>query len=96
VSAKTWASLSPEDRSIVRKIGEEVMALEKKESRAGIAAVNGVLDTLYKIYGMEEVRLSPAALRQFRDKTRGVYAKWAEEIGVDLVRSAEKIIESVR
>ena len=93
VSAKTWASLSPEDRTIVRKVGEDVMAQEKRESREG---TEGDLDTLSKIYGMEEVRLSPEALKPFRDKTRGVYAKWSEEIGVDLVRNAEKIIESVR
>jgi hypothetical protein len=55
-----------------------------------------VLDTLQKIYGMEEVRLSPSDLKAFRDKTRSVYVKWAEEIGVDLVRDAEKIVESAK
>jgi TRAP-type transport system periplasmic protein len=96
VSAKTWASLRPEDRTIVRKVGEEVMAQQKKEAREGIEGVMGVLDTLQKIYGMEEVRLSPGDLKAFRDKTRPVYAKWAEEIGVELVRGAEKIVEGAR
>jgi TRAP-type transport system periplasmic protein len=81
VSAKTWAGLRPEDQTIVRKVGEEVMAPQKQEAREGTEGVTGVLDTLQKIYGMEEVRLSPGDLKAFRDKTRPVYDKWAEEIG---------------
>ena len=99
VSAKTWATIRPEDQAIVRKVGEEVMALEKRESREGVEGSMGVLgiaDTLEKIYGMNEVRLSPGELKAFRDKTQPVSTKWTEEIGVDLVRKAERIIESAR
>jgi tripartite ATP-independent transporter DctP family solute receptor len=96
VSAKTWASFRPEDRTLVRKVGEEVMAQQKQEAREGIEGVTGVLDTLQKIYGMEEVRLSPSDLKAFRDKTRPVYAKWTEEIGGELVRATEKIVESAK
>ncbi len=53
-----------------------------------------VVDTLRKMYGMEVVDLSPADINVFRSKTRSVYDKWAAEIGVDLVRSADKIVES--
>lgn len=94
VSAKTWASLTPEDRNIVSKAGEEIMAVQKREARDGLDGV--LIDTLQRIYGMEEVRLSPADINAFRDKTRPVYARWAAEIGVDLVRNAEKIVESVK
>lgn len=93
VSAKTWAGLSREDQAIVRKAGAEVMALEKKESREG---VEGDLDTLQKIYGMDEVHLSSSVLKAFRDRTHAVYAKWSEEIGIDLVHATEKIIEGSR
>jgi len=96
VSAKTWATLRRDDQAIVRQVGEEVMALEKKESREGIEGAMGVmgtLDTLQKIYGMDEVRLSPAELKAFQAKTQPVYARWTEEIGIELVRSAEKIID---
>ena len=96
MSAKTWAGLRPEDRTIVRKVGEEVMALQKQEAREETEGVTGVLDTLQKIYGMEEVRLSPGDLKAFRDKTRPVYDKWAEEIGVELVRGTEKIVERAK
>jgi hypothetical protein len=40
--------------------------------------------------------LSPAEVNAFRDKTRPVYDKWASEIGIDLVRSAESIVESAK
>jgi hypothetical protein len=39
------------------------------------------------------IHLSPADVEAFRDKSRLVYAKWAEEIGPELVRSAERIIQ---
>ncbi|MDO8476629.1 MAG: hypothetical protein Q7W02_10655 [Candidatus Rokubacteria bacterium] len=51
---------------------------------------------IQKIYGMEGVQLSPGDVKAFRDKTRLVHTKWAEEIGVDLVRSAGNIVESAR
>jgi tripartite ATP-independent transporter DctP family solute receptor len=96
VSAKTWVSLSPEDRTLVRKVGEETMALQKREAREGIDGAISVLDILQKIYGMEGVQLSPGDVKAFRDKTRPVYTKWVEEIGADLVRGAERIIESAK
>jgi TRAP-type transport system periplasmic protein len=94
VSARTWAALTPEDRKIVSKVGEEIMSLQKREAREGLEGT--LVDTLQRIYGMEEVRLSPADIKAFRDKTRPVYTKWANEIGIDLVRDAEKVVDSVR
>jgi tripartite ATP-independent transporter DctP family solute receptor len=96
VSAKTFLSLSPEDRALVEKVGEQVMTLQKREAREGLDGATGVLDILQQIYGMEGVQLSPRDVNAFRDKTRPVYTKWLEEIGADLVRSAEKIIESAK
>ena len=94
VSARTWATLAPEDRKIVSRVGEEIMAVQKREAREGLE--RGLVDTLQRIYGMEEVRLSPADIKAFRDKTRPVYARWADEIGVELVRNAEQVVESVK
>ena len=96
VSAKTWASLSAEDRNIVRKTGEEVMAQQKKEAREGLDEGMTILDTLKRVYGMEAVDLMPLDLQAFRDKTRRVYTKWAEEIGIDLVRIAEKAADTTK
>jgi hypothetical protein len=46
------------------------------------------------MYGMEMVRPTPAELEAFRHQTRDVYRKWAEKIGIELVSSVEKVIES--
>ena len=96
VSVKTFLSLSPEDRALVQTVGEQVMTLQKRETREGLDGATGVLDVLQQIYGMEGVQLSQRDVNAFRDKTRPVYTKWLEEIGADLVRSAEKIIESAK
>jgi tripartite ATP-independent transporter DctP family solute receptor len=96
VSAKTWAGLTPEDRVIVRKAGEEIMAEQKKEAREGLGDTMVVVNTLKSIYGMEVVDLSSADVKAFRDRVTPVYTKWSEEIGVDLVRSAERLIERAR
>jgi hypothetical protein len=45
---------------------------------------------------MEVVNLSPGEVKAFRHKTRPVFTKWAEEIGLDLVGSAEKIVENTK
>ena len=92
VSAKTWMSLSPEDRKIVRKVGEEVMAVQKREARDGLDR-DTLPTTLQQFYRMEVVRLSPGDRQEFRHRVRPVYEKWASEIGVELVRRAEKIVE---
>src|SRR5262249_11411079 len=96
VSAKTWGVLSPEDRTLVRKVGEEVMVLQKREAREGADGALTVLDILQKIYGMEGIQLVPDDVKAFRDKTRLVYTKWVDEIGADFVRSVEDIVEKVK
>jgi hypothetical protein len=77
-------------------VGEEVMALQKKEAREGAEGAPTVLDILQKLYGMEGGQLAPGDVQAFRDKTRPVYSRWAEQIGADLVRSAERIVESAK
>ena len=85
-------SLTPEDRNIVRKAGEEIMAVQKREAREGLDRDMTLPTTLERLYGMEVVQLSPAELQAFRQKTRQVYNKWVSEIGVELVRRAETIV----
>ena len=93
VSAKTWATLSAEDQRILQKAGEEIMAEQKKEAREGVTD-DTLVDSLQKIYQMEVTRLSPADVEVFREKTKPVYDKWARIIGVEIVRSAEKLAEN--
>jgi tripartite ATP-independent transporter DctP family solute receptor len=93
ISAKTWMSLSPPDRNVVRKVGEEVMVAQKREVREGLESVTIMREPLQNIYGMEVIDLSPTALKAFRDKTRPVFDKWTNEVGSGLVRNAEKIVD---
>ncbi|MBI4588619.1 MAG: DctP family TRAP transporter solute-binding subunit [Candidatus Rokubacteria bacterium] len=95
VSKLTWESLNPQDREIVRKTALEVMAWQKKGARAGLEGSTEAVENL-KRNGMEVVTLSAKDLEAFRAKTRAVYDKWVAEVGVDLVKSAEKIVAATK
>ena len=73
-----------------------MMAVQKKEAREGLENAAIVIDVLQKIYGMEATYLSPADVETFRDKTRSIYNKSTDNIGIELVRSAERIVESTK
>lgn len=96
VSAKTWMDLTPEDQKAVREVGELMMAVQKKEAREGLENAAIVVDVLQKVYQMEATQLSAADVATFRDKTRSIYNKWADDIGMELVRSAEGIVEGAK
>jgi tripartite ATP-independent transporter DctP family solute receptor len=96
VSAKTWISLSPDDRQILREVGELMMAVQKKEAREGLENAAMVIDVLEKIYQMDVTHLSPAEVEAFRGKTRSVYTKWGDDIGAELVHSTERIVERAK
>jgi hypothetical protein len=72
------------------------MAEQKKEAREGLEDAMVAINILEKMYQMEVANLSPAEVKAFRDKTRLVYDRWAGEIGIDLVRSAESIVKSAK
>ena len=95
VSKLTWDSLTPADRDIVKKTAVEVMAWQKKGARQGLDGSTEAVETLKK-NGMEVVTLSAADLGAFRAKTKPVYDKWAAELGVDLVKAAEKIVAETK
>jgi tripartite ATP-independent transporter DctP family solute receptor len=94
VNAKTWASLSREDQNSLREVGKVIMGLQKDEARAAPVRPDKIVELLHDMYGMEVARLSADDLEAFRQQTRVVYGKWAEKIGIDLVGSAERIVQS--
>jgi TRAP-type C4-dicarboxylate transport system substrate-binding protein len=96
VSAKTMTSLSPEDRQILREVGELMMAVQKKEAREGLENAAIVIDVLEKIYQMDVTHLSPTDVEAFRVKTRSAYTKWADDIGAELVHTTERIVERAK
>jgi tripartite ATP-independent transporter DctP family solute receptor len=95
VSKLSWDAFSAEDKAIVKKTAEEVMAWQKKGARAGIDTSSEALDILQQ-NGMEVFALSAKEREAFRAKTKGVYAKWTTEIGGDLVKAAEKIVAAAK
>jgi len=94
VSAKTWTSLSLEDRNTLREVGEVIMGLQKDEAREAPVRPAKLVQLLQDMYGMEVVRPSQVELEVFRSQTRDVYSKWAEKIGKELVGGVEKVVES--
>jgi hypothetical protein len=55
-----------------------------------------VVDTLQRVYGMAAVHLTAVDIQAFRDKTRRVYTKWTDEVGLDLVRTTEKVVDATK
>ena len=94
VSAKTWATLSPDDRNVVRQAGSLVMELQKEEARDAPSKSAKMIELLRDMYGMEVLQPSRVELDAFRRQTRSVHTKWVEEIGRTLVGRAETIVES--
>jgi TRAP-type C4-dicarboxylate transport system substrate-binding protein len=94
VSKKVWDSFDTKDRESVLKAATEVAAWQKKSARRGLVENSSALDTLRK-NGMEITILTPAQKKVFKDKTKSVYDKWYKEIGIELVRAAEKDIRKV-
>ena len=70
-----------------------IMGLQKDESRAAPVRPDKIVQLLQDMYGMEVVRLSRDELEAFRQQTRGVYGKWDEKIGTDLVGGVERIVQ---
>jgi TRAP-type C4-dicarboxylate transport system substrate-binding protein len=96
VSGKTWVGLSREDQRILQEVGQEVMGQQKKEAREGLEESTIVIEKLKDLYVMEVFYPSTADIDSFRKKTRSVYAKWSEEIGIELVRSVEGIVAKAK
>ncbi len=95
ISKLTWDSLTPADREIVRKTAIEAAAWEKAGARKGLEGSTEAVENLKK-NGMEVIALTPAELAAFREKTKPVYDKWVNEVGVDLVRAAETIVAKTK
>jgi tripartite ATP-independent transporter DctP family solute receptor len=94
VSKATWDGFEPADQGLLRKAGEEVCAWQKKGAREGLQGSTAAVDNLAK-NGMTVVSLTPKDLEAFKQKTLGVYTKWGQEIGPDLIADAEREIAKI-
>jgi tripartite ATP-independent transporter DctP family solute receptor len=93
-SRETWEALDKIDREIISKAAREAARWQKKAAREGLEDSSASLDILKK-NGMETTLLTPAQFQAFKDRTKPVYDKWANDIGIDLVRAAERAVQSV-
>ncbi len=94
VSKTTWDSFEPADHALIRKAGEEMCAWQKKGARAGLQESTAAIENL-KANGMTVTTLTPKELEGFKEKTLGVYTRWGQEIGPDLIANAEREIAKV-
>jgi TRAP-type C4-dicarboxylate transport system substrate-binding protein len=80
----------------VLQVGAVIMELQKDEARDAPVKPAKLDQLLQDMYGMEVVRPTQIELDAFRRRTRPVYVKWANEIGADLVGSAESLVNRER
>jgi len=92
VSKQVWDTFDEKDKDAIKKAAEEVVKWQKKAAREGLDGSTAALDTLKK-NGMEVTVLTSAQIKVFKDKTKYVYDKWSKEIGIELVKAAEKDIQ---
>ena len=89
VNKDVWKSWSPKDQEIVRQAaldaGMQQIALARKPLEKTIADL-----------GVTITNLTPAQTAQFEKATQGVYDKWTQQIGPELVKMAEKAVASTK
>lgn len=88
-SKKTWQKLSADDRALIQSAADAVCGWQKEQSRAGLEQNGASLAALQR-NGMEIVELSAAERAAFQERTRPVFDNFSKQVGVDLLRAAEK------
>jgi tripartite ATP-independent transporter DctP family solute receptor len=92
VNRDVWNGWSEADRAAVRAAAEEAARENIVAARKGITpGDDGTLGDI-KALGVTMTTLGDAERKAFRDATRPVYDKWAEQIGRDLVTKAERAV----
>jgi TRAP-type transport system periplasmic protein len=89
VSEVSWNGWSEEDRKIVREAAVEAAQRQVASARKGM--LDGAVYKDMEAAGVTVTVLTPEQKKPFRDAARPAYEKWANVIGEDLVKKAEKI-----
>jgi tripartite ATP-independent transporter DctP family solute receptor len=90
VNSEVWKTFSPQDRDIIKAAADEAALFATTESRKGLG-LNGdrsVLDLLAQ-NNVNVLELTPEEKAAFRNATKDVMAKWAPQVGDDLVKKAQ-------
>lgn len=89
VNRDVWTSWSPADQEIVRAAALEAARENLVLARKGLSAPDDSALRELEAEGVEIARLTPEELRAFRKAAQGVYDKWTDIIGAELVKKAE-------
>jgi len=92
VNKDIWASWTPADQAIVKQAAIDAGKQEIAIARKGLAEADRPLLKEIASQGVTVTQLSPQEREAFVKATRPVYEKWKNQIGADLVNSAEKSI----
>ena len=87
-----WASWTPADQAIVKQAAVDAGKQEIAIARKGLAEADRPLLKDIAAQGVTVTQLSPSEREAFVKATRPVYDKWKNQIGVNLVATAEKAI----
>ncbi len=95
---------SSEDKKIIKEAAIKWSKYQKEDARRGllnyVTGIKGPGNSIFmedvfeefKDHGIKITEIDKANWNEFKDRTKDVYNKWKEQIGTDLVNSAEKII----
>jgi len=87
-----WASWTPADQAIVKQAAIDAGKQEIVIARKGLAEADKPLLKDIAANGVTVTQLSPSEREAFVKATRPVYDKWKNQIGANLVATAEKSI----
>ena len=92
VNKDIWASWTPADQAIVKQAAVDAGKQEIAIARKGLAEADKPLLKDIAANGVTVTQLSPSEREAFVKATRPVYEKWKNQIGANLVATAEKSI----
>ncbi|PID74553.1 MAG: C4-dicarboxylate ABC transporter [Deltaproteobacteria bacterium] len=93
VNNDVFASFTAEDQEIVRQAAIEAGLKQKNIVRTGLITPDLSAIELLKENGMVVEILDAKTREEFKKKTQGVYEKWTDIIGADLVKKAEAAVQ---
>ncbi len=92
ISKKTWDDMSAEEKKIIQDAASEAGAFQRKTSRDAMATALAAL----KAGGMQHNTLADAEMARIRKAVEPVVAKFAKEIGEDLVKEMTDALAAMR
>ena len=92
VNKDIWASWTPADQAIVKQAAVDAGKQEIAIARKGLVEADKPLLKDIAANGVTVTQLSPSEREAFVKATRPVYDKWKNQIGANLVNTAEKSI----